>query len=141
MTFKNNLMYVKEISNRTTFDAEEGKKIDDSYIHTAQKFNKAVKQIMDVAYDYNHFVPIYRFIAGPSASMYLRLNCYFEQKGKEEKKDDNTEYQIGELFGIPVFKILDKDYSDDVVIVTYKDKENQEGLIGLITIENIRKIA
>jgi hypothetical protein len=137
----NHLKYIKEGYNRVEFDAEGGQKLNEAYINYAQRFNEALKQLMGIAYDYNHVVAISRFVARESASLYLRLNVNFETKGAEEKKEGITEYQIGELYGIPIFKSLDKEsMMSEAVAVMYTDKENNEGMIGAIYINNIRGI-
>lgn len=89
-------------STITTFDAEAGAGTDDSYVHTAQTISQAVEKIGDDMLNTILRGGVSRIVGGPKAVTYLRLNAGFKTTGAQPRIGG---HQVGELYGIPVFKV------------------------------------
>jgi hypothetical protein len=84
------------------FDAEAGMGTQDSYIHTAQTISQAIERVGDQMFNSLNRGGVSRIVGGPAAITYLRLNAGFTTKGQQPRIGG---YQVGELYGIPVFKV------------------------------------
>ncbi len=104
-----------------TFDAEAGAGTDDSYIHTAQTITQAIERVGDVLYNQINRGGVSRIVGGPKAVTYLRLNAGFTTKGAQPRIGG---YQVGELHGIPVFKVPSAIIPDNELLCIWKNENN-----------------
>jgi hypothetical protein len=131
------LSFVKEVFNRINFDAERAEE-GDSYIYTAQRLEEAIKECLNTAADHGFFKGITRFIAGPKAALYCRLNMNFSPDHGNEF-GTSEERLIGTLSGIPIWVSRSDDVCPEALCLVYRDTElDCEGVIGVIYIDNIR---
>ena len=105
-----------------SFDAEAGNNNDDSYLHTAQTFSQAIERVGDVMYNELNRGGVSRIVGGPAAVTYLRLNSGFSTKGAQTRVGG---HQVGELYGIPVFKVPSSVIPDEELICIWKNDENE----------------
>ncbi len=104
-----------------TFDAEAGAGTDDSYVHTAQTITQAIERVGDVLYDDINRGGVSRIVGGPKAVTYLRLNAGFTTKGAQPRIGG---YQVGELHGIPVFKVPSAIVPENELLCVWKNENN-----------------
>lgn len=104
-----------------TFDAEAGAGTDDSYVHTAQTVTQAIERVGDVLYNQINRGGVSRIVGGPKAVTYLRLNAGFTTKGQQPRIGG---YQVGELHGIPVFKVPSSIIPDNELLCVWKNDNN-----------------
>ena len=104
------------------FDAEAGAGTQDSYIHTAQTISQAIERVGDVMYNDINRGGVSRIVGGPAAVTYLRLNAGFTTKGVQPRIGG---YQVGELYGIPVFKVPAAIIPDDTLLCVWKNENNE----------------
>ena len=107
---------------KVTFDAEAGAGTDDSYLHTAQTFSQAIERIGDVQYNEIMRGGVSRIVGGPGAVSYLRLNSGFTTKGAQERIGG---YQVGEIYGTPVFKVPSSIVPDNELMTVWKNDSNE----------------
>lgn len=105
-----------------TFDAEAGAGTDDSYIQTAQTISQAIERVGDVMYDDLNRGGVSRIVGGPKAVTYLRMNAGFTTKGVQPRIGG---YQVGELYGIPVFKVPSSVIPEDELLCVWKNENNE----------------
>ena len=105
-----------------TFDAEAGAGTDDSYIHTAQTVTQAIERVGDVIYNDINRGGVSRLLGGPAACMYLRLNAGFDPSDQQPRIGA---YKVGNLNGIPVFKVPSKILPDSSLLTVWKNDENE----------------
>ncbi len=116
--------YAKGFSskNYVEFDAEAGAGTDDSYFHTAQLIKQSIARIGDIQLnDINHG-GVSRIVGGPAAVTYLALNKGFTTKGAQPAIGG---HQVGELDGIPVFKVPSSVVPDDELMTVWKNDTNE----------------
>lgn len=104
------------------FDAEAGAGTDDSYIHTAQTVTQAIERVGDVIYNDINRGGVSRLIGGPAACMYLRLNAGFDPSDQQPRIGA---YKVGNLNGIPVFKVPSAIIPDSTLLTVWKNDENE----------------
>lgn len=104
------------------FDAEAGAGTQDSYIHTAQTISQAIERIGDQMYNSLSRGGVSRIVGGPAAVTYLRLNAGFTTKGQQPRIGG---YQVGELYGIPVFKVPKQIIPEDTLLCVWKNENNE----------------
>ena len=104
------------------FDAEAGAGTQDSYIHTAQTISQAIERVGDVMYNSLNRGGVSRIVGGPAAITYLRLNAGFTTKGAQPRIGG---YQVGELYGIPVFKVPKQIIPEDTLLCVWKNENNE----------------
>jgi hypothetical protein len=104
------------------FDAEAGAGTQDSYIHTAQTISQAIERVGDVMYNDISRGGVSRIVGGPAAVTYLRLNAGFTTKGVQPRIGG---YQVGELYGIPVFKVPAAIIPDNTLLCVWKNENNE----------------
>ena len=109
-------------STVTTFDAEAGAGTDDSYIHTAQTISQAVEKIGDDMLNTILRGGVSRIVGGPKAVTYLRLNAGFKTTGAQPRIGG---HQVGELYGIPVFKVPSSIIPEDELLCIWKNENNE----------------
>ena len=104
------------------FDAEAGAGTQDSYIHTAQTISQAIERVGDVMYNALNRGGVSRLVGGPAAVTYLRLNAGFTTKGQQPRIGG---YQVGELYGIPVFKVPKAILPENTLMCVWKNENNE----------------
>ncbi len=104
------------------FDAEAGAGTQDSYIHTAQTISQAIERVGDVMYNSLGRGGVSRIVGGPAAITYLRLNAGFTTKGQQPRIGG---YQVGELYGIPVFKVPKAILPETTMMCVWKNENNE----------------
>ncbi len=104
------------------FDAEAGAGTQDSYIHTAQTISQAIERVGDQMYNTLSRGGVSRIVGGPAAITYLRLNAGFTTKGQQPRIGG---YQVGELYGIPVFKVPKQIIPEDQLLCVWKNENNE----------------
>ena len=109
-------------STPVVFDAEAGAGTDDSYIHTAQTISQAIERVGDNMYNKINRGGVSRIVGGPAAITYLRLNAGFTTKGAQPRIGG---YQVGELYGIPVFKVPAAIIPDNELLCVWKNETNE----------------
>lgn len=108
-------------SNFVTFDANAGASTDDSYYHTAQLIGQAIDRIGDIQLNSILRGGVTRIVGGPAAVTYLKLNKGFSTKGAQ---DPIGGHQVGELDGVPVFKVPSSIIPDDELLTVWKNAQN-----------------
>jgi hypothetical protein len=104
------------------FDAEAGAGTDDSYIATAQTITQIIERIGDVQYNDIKRGGVSRIVGGPGAVTYLRLVNGFTTKGAQPRIGG---YQVGELLGVPVFKVPSDVIPDNELLCVWKNENNE----------------
>jgi len=105
-----------------TFDASSGNSTDDSYLSTAQTFTQAIARVADVQLNDINRGGVSRMVGGPAAMTYLRMVGGFSAKGQMTPVGG---HQIGELQGIPLFKVPSNVIPDDEILCVWKNDENE----------------
>jgi hypothetical protein len=108
-------------SNVVTFNAEAGASTDDSYFHTAQLVSQAISRIGDIQLNDILRGGVTRIVGGPAAVTYLALNKGFTTKGAQSAIGG---HQVGELNGIPIFKVPSSIIPDDELMTVWKNDAN-----------------
>ena len=117
--------YAKGFSskNYVEFDAEAGTSTaHDSYFHTAQLIKQAIARIGDIQLNDINRGGVSRIVGGPAAITYLSLNKGFTTKGAQPAIGG---HQVGELDGIPVFKVPSSIIPDDELMTVWKNDANE----------------
>ena len=104
------------------FDAEAGSGTQDSYIHTAQTISQAIERVGDQMYNTLLRGGVSRICGGPAAITYLRLNAGFTTKGVQPRIGG---YQVGELYGIPLFKVPKTIIPENTLMCVWKNENNE----------------
>jgi len=104
------------------FDAEAGAGTDDSYIATAQTITQIIERVGDVMYNDIKRGGVSRIVGGPAAVTYLRLVNGFTTKGAQPRIGG---YQVGELLGVPVFKVPSDVLPDNRLLCVWKNENNE----------------
>jgi len=104
------------------FNAASGDTTDDSYLHTAQTFSQAIERVGDTMFNDILRGGVSRIVGGPAAVSYLRLNSGFTTKGAQPRVGG---HQVGEIYGIPVFKVPSVVVPDNQLLCIWKNDENE----------------
>lgn len=104
------------------FNAASGDTTDDSYLHTAQTFSQAIERVGDTMFNDILRGGVSRIVGGPAAVSYLRLNSGFTTKGAQPRVGG---HQVGEIYGIPVFKVPSSVVADNQLLCIWKNDENE----------------
>jgi len=104
------------------FDADAGAGTMDSYVHTAQTISQAIEKIGNTMYDDINRGGVSRIVGGPGAVTYLRLNANFTTKGQQPRIGG---YQVGELYGIPVFMVPSSIVANNELMCVWKNENNE----------------
>ena len=110
------------VDNYVEFNAEAGASTDDSYFHTAQLITQAVARIGDKQLNAILRGGVSRIVGGPAATTYLTLHKDFTSTGKQ---DAIGGHQIGELGGVPVFKVPSSIVKDNELLTVWKNEQNE----------------
>ncbi len=108
-------------ANGTTAGTKEG------YIHNAQTFSSAIDVIGDTMLCDINRGGVARIVAGASVASYMKLMGGFSNKGEMAKLGV---HQIGELDGVPVFKVPSSIIPANEVLTVWKN-EAQEGDVSI----------
>jgi hypothetical protein len=108
--------------NFVKFDAAAGDNIDDSYFHTAQLITQAIARIGDKQLNEINRGGVSRIVGGPAAVTYLGLHKDFSTRGAQAAIGG---HQVGELNGIPVFKVPSSIIPDDELLTVWKNDMNE----------------
>lgn len=109
-------------SNVVKFNAEAGAGTDDSYFHTAQLIKQAVARIGDIQLNDINRGGVSRIVGGPAAVTYLSLYKGFTTKGAQVAIGG---HQVGEIDGIPVFKVPSSIIPDNELLTVWKNDANE----------------
>jgi len=104
------------------FNAASGDTTDDSYLHTAQTFSQAIERVGDTMFNDILRGGVSRIVGGPAACSYLRLNSGFTSKGAHPRVGG---HQVGEIYGVPVFKVPSSIVPDNQLLCIWKNDENE----------------
>lgn len=94
----------------------------EGYRDNAQTFLSAVATVGDVMYNDIKRGGVSRLVCGPSAGTYLRLITQFTNKGAMPAEGA---HQIGELDGIPTFKVPDEVIPTNEMLTVWKNPSNE----------------
>jgi hypothetical protein len=108
--------------NYVAFNAEAGASTDDSYFHTAQLITQAIARIGDKQLNEINRGGVSRIVGGPAAVTYLGLHKDFSTRGAQAAIGG---HQVGELNGIPVFKVPSSIIPDDELMTVWKNELNE----------------
>lgn len=114
-------------ANEVTFDAQAGDGTKDSYYHTAQLVGQAIDQIADKQLNAIGRGGVTAIVGGPKAVTYLKLNKLWSDTGKQPAIGG---HKVGELDGVPVFKVPAGIVGDDELLTTWKN-ETAEGDVAV----------
>lgn len=110
-------------NNTFVFDAGVGDTIDDSYKDTAQTITQALDGVVNEIYDKIMRGGITAIVGGPAATSYLKLSNLWKDTGRQTAIGA---YKLGELDGIPVYKVPSKVIPNNELLTTWKN-DNAEG--------------
>lgn len=126
--YANKVQKVRSGNPLVQFDAEAGNAgIKDSYWHTAQTFTQALGHVSDEMLNIFNRGGVTAIVGGPRACRYLELIEGYSTKGAQPPIGG---HQVGELNGIPVFKVPSKVIADDELLTTWKN-EQAEGDVSI----------
>ena len=109
------------------FDATAGDKFKDSYWHTAQTFTQALGHVSDEMLNIFNRGGVTAIVGGPKACRYLELIEGYSTKGAQSPIGG---HQVGELNGVPVFKVPSSVIADNELLTTWKN-EQAEGDVSI----------
>ena len=109
------------------FDATAGDKFKDSYWHTAQTFTQALGHVSDEMLNIFNRGGVTAIVGGPRACRYLELIEGYSTKGAQSPIGG---HQVGELNGVPVFKVPSSVIADNELLTTWKN-EQAEGDVSI----------
>jgi len=112
----------RSATNYVEFNAEAGAGTDDSYFHTAQLIKQAVARIGDIQLNDINRGGVSRICGGPAAVTYLSLYKGFSTKGAQPAIGG---HQVGEIDGIPVFKVPSAIVPDNELMTVWKNDANE----------------
>ena len=110
------------------FDATAGSvDFKDSYWHTAQTFTQALGHVSDEMLNIFNRGGVTAIVGGPRACRYLELIEGYSTKGAQSPIGG---HQVGELNGVPVFKVPSSVIADNELLTTWKN-EQAEGDVSI----------
>ena len=128
--YANKVQKVRSGNPLVKFDAEAGAgavAIKDSYWHTAQTFTQALGHVSDEMLNIFNRGGVTAIVGGPRACRYLELIEGYSTKGAQPPIGG---HQVGELNGVPVFKVPSKVIADNELLTTWKN-EQAEGDVSI----------
>ena len=125
--YANKVQKVRSGNPLVKFDATAGETFKDSYWHTAQTFTQALGHVSDEMLNIFNRGGVTAIVGGPKACRYLELIEGYSTKGAQPPIGG---HQVGELNGIPVFKVPSKVIADDELLTTWKN-EQAEGDVSI----------
>lgn len=109
---------IRAKDNFLNFDAASGDQTDDSYKLTAQLITNAINRIGDLQLNKIQRGGVSAIVGGPAAINYLTLHDQFTTRGAQPAIGG---HQVGELAGIPIFKVPSNVYPDADLLTTWKN--------------------
>ena len=130
--YANRVQKVRSGNSLVQFDAEPYKDdvsggIKDSYWHTAQTFTQALGHVSDEMLNIFNRGGVTAIVGGPKACRYLELIEGYSTKGAQPSIGG---HQVGELNGVPVFKVPSSVIADNELLTTWKN-EQAEGDVSI----------
>ena len=136
--YANRVQKVRSGNKLVKFDAEAGASVStgagagavtikDSYWHTAQTFTQALGHVSDDMLNIFNRGGVTAIVGGPRACRYLELIEGYSTKGAQPPIGG---HQVGELNGIPVFKVPSSVIADNELLTTWKN-EQAEGDVSI----------
>lgn len=125
--YANRVQKVRSGNPLVKFDATAGDAFKDSYWHTAQTFTQALGHVSDEMLNIFNRGGVTAIVGGPKACRYLELIEGYSTKGAQSPIGG---HQVGELNGIPVFKVPSSVIADDELLTTWKN-EQAEGDVSI----------
>ena len=128
--YANRVQKVRSGNPLVKFDAEAGAgtvAIKDSYWHTAQTFTQALGHVSDEMLNIFNRGGVTAIVGGPKACRYLELIEGYSTKGAQSPIGG---HQVGELNGVPVFKVPSSVIADNELLTTWKN-EQAEGDVSI----------
>lgn len=125
--YANRVQKVRSGNTLVQFDATAGDDFKDSYWHTAQTFTQALGHVSDEMLNIFNRGGVTAIVGGPRACRYLELIEGYSTKGAQPPIGG---HQVGELNGIPVFKVPSSVIADDELLTTWKN-EQAEGDVSI----------
>ena len=125
--YANRIQKVRSGNPLVKFDATAGDKFKDSYWHTAQTFTQALGHVSDEMLNIFNRGGVTAIVGGPKACRYLALIEGYSTKGAQSPIGG---HQVGELNGVPVFKVPSSVIADNELLTTWKN-EQAEGDVSI----------
>ena len=125
--YANKVQKVRSGNSLVKFDATAGDAFKDSYWHTAQTFTQALGHVSDEMLNIFNRGGVTAIVGGPRACRYLELIEGYSTKGAQPPIGG---HQVGELNGIPVFKVPSSVIADNELLTTWKN-EQAEGDVSI----------
>ena len=125
--YANRVQKVRSGNPLVKFDATAGDKFKDSYWHTAQTFTQALGHVSDEMLNIFNRGGVTAIVGGPKACRYLELIEGYSTKGAQSPIGG---HQVGELNGVPVFKVPSSVIADNELLTTWKN-EQAEGDVSI----------
>ena len=125
--YANRVQKVRSGNPLVKFDATAGDTFKDSYWHTAQTFTQALGHVSDEMLNILNRGGVNAIVGGPKACRYLELIEGYSTKGAQSPIGG---HQVGELNGVPVFKVPSSVIADNELLTTWKN-EQAEGDVSI----------
>lgn len=125
--YANRVQKVRSGNPLVKFDATAGDAFKDSYWHTAQTFTQALGHVSDEMLNIFNRGGVTAIVGGPKACRYMELIEGYSTKGAQSPIGG---HQVGELNGIPVFKVPNSVVADNELLTTWKN-EQAEGDVSI----------
>ena len=125
--YANRVQKVRSGNPLVKFDAIAGDDFKDSYWHTAQTFTQALGHVSDEMLNIFNRGGVTAIVGGPKACRYLELIEGYTTKGAQSPIGG---HQVGELNGVPVFKVPSSVIADNELLTTWKN-EQAEGDVSI----------
>ena len=126
--YANRVQKVRSGNPLVKFDATAGSvDFKDSYWHTAQTFTQALGHVSDEMLNIFNRGGVTAIVGGPKACRYLELIEGYSTKGAQSPIGG---HQVGELNGVPVFKVPSSVIADNELLTTWKN-EQAEGDVSI----------
>ena len=125
--YANRVQKVRSGNPLVKFDATAGETFKDSYWHTAQTFTQALGHVSDEMLNIFNRGGVTAIVGGPKACRYLELIEGYTTKGAQSPIGG---HQVGELNGVPVFKVPSSVIADNELLTTWKN-EQAEGDVSI----------
>ena len=125
--YANKVQKVRSGNSLVKFDATAGDAFKDSYWHTAQTFTQALGHVSDEMLNIFNRGGVTAIVGGPRACRYLELIEGYSTKGAQSPIGG---HQVGELNGVPVFKVPSSVIADNELLTTWKN-EQAEGDVSI----------
>ena len=130
--FAASMQEIRAKDNFVVFDANAGDTTDDSYKLTAQLITNAINRIADRQLNAIGRGGVTALVGGPAAVNYLTLHDQFTTRGAQPAVGG---HQVGEVMGIPVFKVPSSVLPETDLITTWKnDRQESDVSVAIGTL-------